>query len=240
MADCKKCGGLGCRVTRGKQFARAEVCECKRDCKECGGGGLVVENKEGYRYASPCPVCAPALNNVKKYNNAKIPVAMISASLKSGGGSGSIANAVGYMQKFISKYPHEKGFVLSGSAGRGKTSFATAVLADLTLKNGIEGLFFDFNDLILQLKGREEGVSEIAVLAPCFETEVLVLDSVGMDSRPLTEWEKTVLENIISKRYRANKKIILTTKHGKSDLETEIGSQAFSKINTMCEFAGLD
>ncbi len=227
-------------MTRGERFAHAEVCDCKKDCEECGGSGLVVENKEGYRYASPCPYCGAVLKNMKKYNNAKIPAAMYSASLKSGGGSRSIVKAITYMKDFVKKYPQEKGFVLYGSAGRGKSSFAAAVLKGLTLKNGKDGLFCDFNDLILQLKGREEGVSEIALLAPYFETEVLVIDGIGMDSRPLTEWEKTVLENIISSRYRENKKIILTTKHGKSDLEEEIGSQAFSKINTMCEFAGLD
>lgn len=240
MADCEKCGGLGCRVAPGKKFARAEVCECKKNCRKCGGGGLVVEMEKGYRYASPCPGCAVALGNVKKYNKANIPAAMTSARLQSSGGSSSIANAVTYLKNFVSEYPQKKGFVLSGSAGRGKTGFAAAVLANLTLKNGIEGLFFDFNDLILQLKGREEGVSEISALAPCFETEVLVLDAVGMDSRPLTEWENTVVENIISSRYRANKKIIVTTNHGKSEFETEIGDQAFSKINTMCEFIGLD
>ncbi len=248
MEKCGECGSLGYRINKGKFFAHARVCECKTDCRECGGQGFVVSRgNDGYRYKIPCKKCAAVYANIKKYNNAQIPALMAFAEVKPRTQNKGALLAVEYIRRFINSYPMEKGFVLTGAPGRGKTFLAAATVAEQTLRQGIECLFQDFNDLIYKIhRGRDEGISEHFVLEPLFKTELLVLDGVGLGGRELTAWEKSVLENIISQRYGANGKLILTTsKHnknnlGESDFQTEIGDQSFSRLSRMCQFLSLD
>ncbi len=241
MDKCKKCGGLFYLIEPGRDFARAHICECKKNCTKCGGCGFTVERRkeDKYRYKIACSACSAVHNNVKKYNNARIPAVMAFVEVNAQGTKNMIS-AAQYVERFIAGYPREKSFILSSSSGRGKTRLAAAAASRLTLRNGIDCLFQDFSDLILRLKSREEGVSESAFLDSCFNAKVLILDGVGMSSRELTDWEKSVFENIVSHRWRRRGKIILTTKYGRSDLESVMGDHGFSKICGMCEFLNLD
>lgn len=241
MKICEKCGGLGCKTEKGKTVARAEICECKKNCAKCGGRGFdIARRQDGYRYKIPCRECSAVYANIKKYNCAQIPAVMAFAELKPPQNTKASISAVEYICRFINSYPREKGFVLAGSPGRGKTFLAAATVAEQTLKRGVDCLFQDFNDLILKIKDRSREVSEYALLEPLFKTEILVVDGVGFGGRGLTDWEKSVLENVVSRRYGAGGKLILTAKHGRSELETEMGDQGFSRLSRMCEFLSLD
>ena len=178
-------------------------------------------------------------DNVKKYNRAQIPAVMAGAEVKGGGTRGSIA-AARYMEEFINSYPKKEGFVLYGSTGRGKSDLAAAMVAELTLKQGAGCLFQDFGDLILRLKDRSAGTSEFVVLEPLFKVPLLVIDGVGSGGREITDWERSVFESIVSKRHGARAKTVITTKYGKSELETHVGDRSFSRISAMCRFLGMD
>ena len=242
MGDsCKKCGGEKYLIDGKGEFARAVVCDCARDCGDCGGRGFSIEKKDGYKSKVSCRSCSALRDNVKKYNRAQIPAVMANAGVRGGGTRGSIA-AAQYINEFIEFYPEREGFVLYGSTGRGKSELAAAMVAELTLKQGVGCLFQDFGDFALRMKDTiwGVGVSEFAILEPLFRIPLLVMDGVGSGGREITGWEENVLENIISKRHGARAKTVITTKYGKSELETHVGDRSFSRISAMCKFFSMD
>lgn len=238
---CGKCGGRGYLIDGKGEFARALVCDCAGDCADCGGRGFFIEKKDGYKSKVPCGSCSVLRDNVKKYNRAQIPAVMAEAKVSVGeGAKPKVQKAVDYIEGFINHYPKKDGFVLFSSTGRGKIELAAAMVAELTLKQGVRCLFQDFGDLILRLKSRSEGTSELAVLEPLFKIPLLVIDSFG-SGRDITDWEKNVLESIVSKRHGARAKTVVTTKYGgESELETHVGDRSFSRIKVMCKFLWMD
>ncbi len=243
MEKCDKCKGNRHFIAPDGNFSRARLCECVEECGKCGGDGFTVERREGgYKYRFDCPECSGVRKGVSRYNGAKIPAVMANAELATEGNNltpGSL-NSLNYIRSFVDLFPEKKGFVLSGSPGRGTTSMVSWAIAELTLKNSVNCLFQDFGDLILRVQSRENGVSEFEILKPLFDCRVLVLDGVGTGCRPTTDWEKTVFEKIVSSRYSTQSPTILTTKHGSMDLQNEIGDHGFSRVSAMCEFLTLD
>lgn len=236
---CDNCCGNGYKVSRKGGFAHADVCACLEDCNKCDGLGFAIDNRDGYKFKVPCSRCSVVRENVKKYNRARIPAVMASAEVRSDGTREAMSAAT-YIERFINSYPEKKGFALCGSTGRGKTELAAAAVAELTLKHGVGCLFQDFADLILRLKGRDELTSEMIVLEQSFKIPFLVIDGVGPGGRDLTDWEKSVLENIISQRHLSLLKTAITTKYTKSECETRLGDRSFSRISAMCEFLPVD
>lgn len=239
---CEKCGGRKYLISRKDKFAHASVCECAADCGECEGRGFFIEKKDGYKSKVPCGSCSALRENVKKYNRAQIPAVMSKAEVR--GNSAKAEIAADYITKFINHYPALGGFVLHGSTGRGKieiSELAAATVAELTLKQGVGCLFQDFGDLVFRLRDCwNTEISELSVLEPLFKIPLLVMDGVGSGSREITDWEKNVLENIVSKRHGAGAKTVITTKYGKSEFETHVGDTSFSKISAMCQFLEMD
>ena len=241
MGDsCNKCGGKKYRIDGKGEFARAVVCGCAGDCGDCGGRGFLIEKKDGYKSKVSCRSCSDMRDNVKKYNRAQIPAVMAGARVKGGSVTNNYIAAAQYVEGFITHYPERQGFVLCGSAGCGKSDLAALVVAELTLKQGVGCLFQDFGDLILRLKDRSAGTSELVVLEPLFKIPLLVIDGVGSGGREITDWERNVLESIVSKRHGARAKTVITTKYGESEFKTHVGDRSFSRISAMCEFLGMD
>ena len=242
MGDkCGKCDGRGYLIDGKGEFARAVVCDCAGDCADCGGRGFSIEKKDGYKSKVSCGSCSVLRDNVKKYNRAQIPAVMADAKVSAGKDpKAKVQKAVSYIEGFINHYPKKDGFVLHGSTGRGKSELAAAMVTELTLKQGVRCLFQDFGDLILRLKDRGAGVSELVVLEPLFKIPLLVIDGVGSGGREITDWEKNVFESIVSRRHGARAKTVITTKYGKSELETHAGDRSSSRVSAMCEFLGMD
>ena len=75
-----------------------------------------------------------------------------------------------------------RGLLLTGPVGVGKTHLAVAILRELIARYQARGLFYQFGALLRQIQDSYNPVSqnsELAVLAPVFNAEVLVLDELG-------------------------------------------------------------
>ncbi|MEE8044618.1 MAG: ATP-binding protein, partial [Thermodesulfobacteriota bacterium] len=237
-------------------YARAELCSCIEECPHCeGSGNILSENENGYSYVAPCHSCGVIRRNVKLYNIAGIPakyshVLQVDAGLELKRMNSSLQRALKYAKdEFVKKYPTKDGFLLMGPSGLGKTHLAVGTISELTLKHGVKCLFKDFFYLLSDLKqAYSEGTPENDVILPLIEADVLVIDELGKGRS--NEWELNILDQLISKRYNASKKTLITTNFVTYDLakeigdnheilEVRVGERIASRLQEMCEFLYL-
>ena len=103
------------------------------------------------------------------------------------------------------------GLLLIGPIGVGKTHLAVGILKEL-LRRGSAGLFYDYRELLKQIQNSYNDTvktTELDVLRPVFETELLVLDELGA-VKP-TEWVWDTVSLILNTRYNDNRTTIITT-----------------------------
>lgn len=160
-------------------------------------------------------------------------------------------------QGFVEHYPVEStGLLLIGPIGVGKTHLAVGIMKELILKKGIPCLFYDYRELLKQIQNSYNDsvkATELEVLRPVFETEVLVLDELGA-VKP-TEWVWDTVSLILNTRYNDNRTTIITTNfenkpagavsglRGASREETlgdRIGERMRSRLHEMCRIVRLE
>src|SRR5260221_3245721 len=115
--------------------------------------------------------------------------------------------------KFAEEYPRDAtGLLLIGSIGVGKTHLAVGMIKELMQSKGISCLFTDYRELLKEIQNSYNAsvqATELSVLRPIFETEVLVLDELGA-VKP-TEWVWDTVSLILNTRYNDNRTTIITT-----------------------------
>ena len=115
--------------------------------------------------------------------------------------------------KFAEEFPLDTtGLLLIGSIGVGKTHLAVGILKELIQSKGIPCLFYDYRELLKEIQNSYNSsvqATELDVLRPVFETEILVLDELGA-VKP-TEWVWDTVSLILNSRYNDNKTTIITT-----------------------------
>lgn len=136
----------------------------------------------------------------------------------------------------------DQGILLSGSVGVGKTHLAVSILKGLT-ERGFTCLFYEFGSLLKEIQdsyNTNTKTSELGVLSPVFNAEVLVLDELGA-SKP-TDWVRDTMAHIINTRYNDRKLTIFTSNYPderKNDreetLEDRIGVRLRSRLFEMCK-----
>lgn len=88
--------------------------------------------------------------------------------------------------RLVREYPAvDRGLLLAGPCGVGKTHLAVAILHGL-IEKGVPCLFYECGAMLKEVQDSYDAASrssEVKVLAPLFDTEVLVLDELGA-SRP--------------------------------------------------------
>ena len=124
----------------------------------------------------------------------------------------SLARGLFFARRFVEEYPTEFGLLFYGTTGVGKTHLAVAVLRELVLEKGVGCLFYDFRDLLKEIRDSYNPVSEtseLRVLQPVLDVEVLLLDEMAA-SDP-SNWVKETLAHIINSRYNQKKTTLITT-----------------------------
>jgi len=115
-------------------------------------------------------------------------------------------------ENFVKEYPADFGLLFVGTTGVGKTHLAVAVLRELVLRKGVECLFYDFHDLLKAIRDSYNPISqhsELSVLQPVLDAEVLLLDELA--SWNPSDWVKETLQHIINSRYNHKKVTLITT-----------------------------
>ena len=102
--------------------------------------------------------------------------------------------------------------LIIGKIGTGKTHLAVGIIKELILTRGISCLFYDYRELLKEIQNSYNSTvqtTELDVLRPVFETDVLVLDELGA-VKP-TEWVWDTVSLILNTRYNDNRTTIITT-----------------------------
>lgn len=214
-------------------------------CLVCGGTGWVLEAADGRREARSCS-CRVALLRRERLEAAGIPERYRDCTLENfSDNTSALARAKATAREFVDAYPAvEAGLLLTGPAGRGKTHLACAILSELALTKGVDGLYADFSDLLIRIQTTfrpDADFSKETLLTPFAEAELLVLDELGA-SRPHA-WVLDVLYNVLNTRYNRKKITIATSNFEdevdpasgeKEKLEERIGYRLRSRLYEMC------
>ena len=166
---------------------------------------------------------------------------------------------------FVEQYPVEStGLLLIGPVGVGKTHLAVGIMKELILKKGIACLFYDYRELLKQIQNSYNDsvkATELEVLRPVFDTEVLILDELGA-VKP-TEWVWDTVSLVLNTRYNDNRTTIITTNYPddvgqdpyanpasefaraqkaarRETLGDRIGERMRSRLHEMCRIIKLD
>ena len=210
-------------------------------CEECFGTGTKLDPVKG---AIPCP-CRRRDRSVKLIAAARIPKRYERCSFAnfiSDPGT-SQEHALRHAHKFANEYPAvDRGLLFMGPAGVGKTHLAVSIIRDLSEK-GFAAVFYEFGSLLKAIQDSYNPVSkssELKVLAPVYQADVLVLDELG--ATVPTDWVRDTMYQIINKRYNDRKLTIFTTNYldKGNELEERVTYRLRSRLYEMCTNVVID
>ena len=219
-------------------------------CPLCHGSGLEVVSGKGARRCA----CRKEEQRGRLLEAARIPARYAECSLQNyypaqGKFFASQGSAHRFAYTLARTYPAvERGLLFMGPVGVGKTHLTVAIIRDLLLQKGVNCLFYEFGALLKEIQNSYSSISqtsELSVLAPVFEADVLVLDEIGA-SKP-TDWVRDTMMHIINTRYNEKKLTIFTTnyldarpKERDETLEDRIGVRLRSRLYEMCKTILID
>ena len=275
---CPRCGGRQYLIERREDRAAARVCDCARPCRYCGGQGFVRVTQEGtfsqkmgpkqYEVVAPCS-CRLLEQRVTRYNDAGIPGVLSHAqfenyqpAVEGQYRAQQIATA------FAMNYQRGKtnrGFILSGPVGAGKTHLIAAALSHLLLELGVRCRYVEISLLYQDIRnGFQQGKSSGEIIGPLSELEVVAIDELGKGRG--SPFELETLDELIARRYNAGRTTLFTTnysleyekkpaRHAASGhrtteelkgaskdselLRDRVGERIYSRLCEMCEFVEM-
>ncbi|HEY1502451.1 MAG TPA: AFG1/ZapE family ATPase [Acidobacteriaceae bacterium] len=133
------------------------------------------------------------------------------------GADRSLASAHLMARRFVDGYPATtagRGLLLTGSIGVGKTHLAAGILQALIVEKSVHGLFCDYRELLKEIQhsyNPQVATTEMEILQPVFDAEVLVLDELGA-SKP-TDWVWDTVALVLNTRYNDKRTTIITTNY---------------------------
>ncbi len=207
----------------------------------------------GTRSAEPCE-CQHERRLFSMLKRAQIPLRYAGCTLENYQAPPELFLALNAARRFIEIYPGERdgtGLLFTGSVGVGKTHLATAIAQKLILEKGVPALFVDYRELLKAITHSYNAhvhTTELEVLAPVFEAEVLLLDELGA-AKP-TEWVWETVAHILNARYNNKRTTIITTNYAnlppgagfseakqavrEETLGDRIGERMRSRLQEMC------
>ena len=227
-------------------------------CALCGGTGFAIARRGEREFAEPCSCRRPAPGAGQGFLAAcRIPPRYEHCTLESfTADNPSLSAAHEKAMLYCNGYPYlgpadeGLGLLFTGTNGVGKTHLAVSVLRELFAVKGARGEFWDFHELIREIKNSynpETRTTELQVLAPVVETDILLLDDLG--AWKMTDWMNDTLFFILNSRYMAKRATLITTNFQDVDAKTardadpntrseffveRIGQRLRSRLMEMC------
>ncbi|HEY7412601.1 MAG TPA: ATP-binding protein [Vicinamibacteria bacterium] len=214
-------------------------------CERCGGTGFEIVDKDGREFATPC-ACRRPSGPVDVLLSCRVPpryehcvlaqfeafTPALSAALEK-----CLRYAEGY--PYLGSTDEGLGLLFTGDNGVGKTHLAVGVLRELAEKKGAVGQFWDFHELIREIKNSYDETTrttELQVLEPVVEADVLLLDDLG--GWKMTDWMNDTLFYILNSRYLSKRATIITTNFQDVDREAAVRADALRRKEYLIDRVG--
>jgi len=202
-------------------------------CPKCDGYGNIIDEHG----ARPCE-CKLEYFRKKSLAQANIPrhfdrmsLANFKRSTQTQKNLYSTINL--YLKRFSAE--NNKGLLLWGGPGTGKTHMAVAVLRELIVK-GHDGFFYDTQELLRQIRRSFDPKAQsidLAQIQQDLDRNILLLDDFGASR--MTGWVRDEIYSIINQRYTSNKTLLVTTRLDfDSELPDFVGEAIRSRFLEMC------
>ncbi len=202
--SCPICNGTGWQVQQHENEREVVRCECR-----------VRDRSERLLAAAHIPA---------RYQHCELDNFKYDPEDKSQKSIGAAKFLVG---RFVEEYPTDKtGLLLVGSVGVGKTHLSVGIIKALMREKGINCLFCDYRELLKSIQNSYNPsvqATEMEILRPVFDAEVLVLDELGAVRS--TEWVFDTVNYVLNSRYNDNRTTIITTNYPDAPEQGDIADE---------------
>jgi DNA replication protein DnaC len=188
------------------------------ECHICGGTGWkMIENPGKPSRAARCD-CYLAKRADRVLRLAGIPpryqeCALSDFDIEFEGADRSLAKARLIAGRFVEEYHRgTDGLLFVGPTGVGKTHLAVGIINELVRSKGVRCFFSDYRELLKEIQNSYNptvDATEMQILGPVLEAEVLVLDDLGA-VKP-SQWVWDTVSYVINHRYNERNTTIITT-----------------------------
>jgi len=149
---------------------------------------------------------------------------------------------------FVEAFPVvDKGLLLYGPHGVGKTHLAVGILKATIRKKGARGYFFETRELLKLVRdtyNRSVEETEMDVLDPVLKADLLVLDDLGAERS--SEWVQETLGLVVNTRYNERRPTIFTSNLKDSPDSADpgsfiyqLGARTRSRLAEMCDWVEM-
>ncbi|MDP2316171.1 MAG: ATP-binding protein [Pseudomonadota bacterium] len=241
----------------GRGVARAEVTPGPV-CPFCGGVGRRELEIGGVVRVGKCR-CQRVVDRVAIFNAAGVPARHAESTMENFEQNLPIPNpAWKYTRAWLDAFrpgQEARGLVLHGDPGRGKTHLMVAAVRELIFRHGVSARFVEFTHLLSRIReGIDRNDGDATTLTPLVQVPVLAIDELGKGRK--TDWEQTIIDEIITRRYNSGGVLLATTNFplrpvegrgraassslatgGLETLSERLGERVFSRLRETIQFA---